>query len=290
MKKSILFILSLCLMLTFVGCAKEEEEVLTMGFVPMRDGDKLIDSVEPLTDMLSEELGVKVEGFTATNYVGVVEGLGSGQVDFGMIPPFAYVLANKESHADVILTAINDAGQASYKSQFLVRADSDIEDFEDIKGKKLAFVDPSSTSGYIFPAAHLKMLDIDLEKDIEYIYSGGHDKSLQLLLNGDVDIISTFSTIVDRYKEEFPDAKEKTRVLGYTEDIPNISVTVNGEMDKEMSDKIQAALLKIVESEEGSEKLQELFNMYGFKEATDSDYDIIRKTAETLDIDLEKMD
>lgn len=290
MKKSILFILSLCLMLIFVGCTKEEEVVLTMGFVPMRDGDKLIDSVEPLTDMLSEELGVKVEGFTATNYVGVVEGLGSGQVDFGLIPPFAYVLANKESDADVILTAINDAGEASYKSQFLVRDDSDIEDFEDIRGKKVAFVDPSSTSGYIFPAAHLKMLGIDLEKDIEYIYSGGHDKSLQLLLNGDVDVISTFSTIVDRYKEEFPEAKEKTKVLGYTEDIPNISVTVNGEMDKEMSDKIQAALLKIVESEEGSEKLQELFNMYGFKEATDSDYDIIRKTAETLDIDLEKID
>lgn len=290
MKKIILFVLSFCLMILIIGCAKEEEKVITMGFVPMRDGDKLIDSVEPLTDMLSEELGVKVEGFTATNYIGVVEGLGSGQVDFGFIPPFAYVLANKESDADVILTAINDKGEANYKSQFLVRADSDINSFEDIKGKRVAFVDPSSTSGYIFPAAHLKMLGIDLDKDIQSMDSGGHDKSLQLLLNGDVDVIATFSTIVDRYKEEFPDAGEKTRVLGYTEDIPNISVTVNGEMDKEMSDKIKASLLKIVESEDGSKKLQELFNMYGFKEAGDSDYEIIRKTAETLDIDLEKMD
>ena len=290
MKKIILFVLSLCLMISIVGCAKEEEKVIKMGFVPMRDGDQLIDSVEPLTDMLTKELGVKVEGFTATNYVGVVEGLGSGQVDFGFIPPFAYVLANKESDADVILTAINDKGEASYKSQFLVRGDSDIKSFEDVKGKNVAFVDPSSTSGYIFPAAYLKMQGIDLEKDIKYIYSGGHDKSLQLLLNGDVDVIATFSTIVDRYKEEFPDAKEKTRVLGYTEDIPNISVTVRGDMDKELSGKIKAALLKIVESEEGSKKLQELFNMYGFKEATDSDYEVIRKTAEILDIDLEKMD
>ena len=57
-----------------------------------------------------------------------------------------------------------------------------------------------------------------------------------------------------------------------------------------MSDKIKAALLKIVDTEEGSEMLKDLFNMHGFKEATDADYDIIRKTAETLDIDLEKMD
>lgn len=290
MKKAVLLILSFCLMLSIAGCAKEDEDVITMGFVPMRDGDKLIDSVEPLTDMLAEELGVPVKGFTATNYIGVVEGLGSDQVDFGFIPPFAYVLANKENDAEVILTAINDKGEANYKSQFLVREDSDIKDFEDIRGKRVAFVDPSSTSGYIFPAAHLKMLGIDLDKDIQSMDSGGHDKSLQLLLNGDVDVIATFSTVVDRYKDEFPDAKEKTRVLGYTEDIPNISVTVNGEMDKAMSDKIKAALLKIVDTEEGSEMLKDLFNMHGFKEATDADYDIIRKTAETLDIDLEKMD
>ena len=290
MKKAVLLILSFCLMLSIAGCAKEDEGVITMGFVPMRDGDKLIDSVEPLTDMLAEELGVPVKGFTATNYIGVVEGLGSDQVDFGFIPPFAYVLANKENDAEVILTAINDKGEANYKSAFLVREDSDIKDFEDIRGKRVAFVDPSSTSGYIFPAAHLKMLGIDLDKDIQTMDSGGHDKSLQLLLNGDVDVIATFSTVVDRYKDEFPDAKEKTRVLGYTEDIPNISVTVNGEMDKAMSDKIKAALLKIVDTEEGSEMLKDLFNMHGFKEATDADYDIIRKTAETLDIDLEKMD
>ena len=290
MKKLTLFVLSLCLILT-VGCSNtEEERVITMGFVPMRDGDKLIDSVEPLTDLLSKELGIKVEGFTATNYVGVVEGLGSGQVDFGFIPPFAYVLANKENDADVILKSLNKDGEASYKSQFLVRSDSDIQSFADIKGKRVAFVDPSSTSGYIFPAAHLKMEGIDLEKDIDYMYSGGHDKSLQLLLNGDVDLISTFSTIIDRYKEEFPDAGEKTRVLGYTADIPNISVTVNGKMDKELKENIKNALLKIVESDEGSEMLKVLFNMYGFVEATDADYDIIRKTAETLDIDLEKMD
>lgn len=293
MKKLGLILLSLCLIVS-VGCSSvEEEEVITMGFVPMRDGDKLVDSVEPLTDLLSEELGVTVEGFTATNYVGVVEGLGSDQVDFGFIPPFAYVLANKENDAGVILKSLNDKGEASYKTAFLVREDSDIESFEDIKNKgdvKVAFVDPSSTSGYIFPAAHLKMEDIDLEEDIEYMYSGGHDKSLQLLLNGDVDVIATFSTIVDRYKEEFPDAGEKTRVLGYTEDIPNISVTVNSEMDEEMRENIKNALLKIVDTDEGSEILKELFNMHGFVEATDEDYDVIRKTAETLDIDLEKMD
>ncbi|WP_353094796.1 phosphate/phosphite/phosphonate ABC transporter substrate-binding protein [Tissierella praeacuta] len=288
MKRVIVLLLILTLTASIIGCTQNKEEVIRMGFVPMKDGDKLIESVEPLTEMLSKELGVKVEGFTATNYVGVVEGLGSGQVDFGFIPPFAYVLANKESKAGVILTALNKSGESKYRSQFLVRKDSGIKDFLDIKGKKVAFVDPSSTSGYLFPGSHLIKEGIDIEKDIEYVYAGGHDKALQLLLNGDVDMATTFVDARDRYKEDFPDAMEETEVLGYTEYIPNISVTVRGDMDKEMQDKIKNALLNITKSDEGLALLKELFNMYGFEEATDSDYDIIRTTAESMNVDLKE--
>ena len=186
----------------------------------------------------------------------------------------------------MILTAINKSGEAKYRTQFLVREDSDIESFEDIKGKKVAFVDPSSTSGYLFPGAYLIEQGIDLEKDIEYIYSGGHDKSLQLLLNGDVDVAVTFVDVRERYEEEFPNAKDETKILGYTDYIPNISVTVRGDMDQELKDRIQEALLKIADTDEAGELLKELFNMYGFAKATDEDYDVIRKTAKTMNVDL----
>lgn len=286
MRRLSLVLLAVLMTISLIGCTLKKDEVITMGFVPMRDGDKLIESVEPLTEMLSEELGVKVEGFTATNYVGVVEGLGSGQVDFGFIPPFAYVLANKESNAQVILTALNKDLEAKYRSQFIVRKDSGINSFADIKGKTVAFVDPSSTSGYLFPGAHLIKEGIDLEKDIQYVYSGGHDKSLQLLLNGDVDVATTFVDVRERYEKDFPDANEKTEILGYTEYIPNISVTIRGDMQKDMQDKIKTALLNIASTDEGKSLLKDLFNMYGFAEATDADYEIIRTTAETMDVDL----
>lgn len=286
MKKKIMILVVMLMLTLFSGCVKEEEEVIRMGFVPMKDVDKLIESVQPLAEMLSEELGITIEGFTASNYVGVVEGLGSGQVDFGFIPPFAYVLANKESNAQVILTAINKHGVSSYRSQFLVKKDSSITNFDEIKGKKVAFVDPSSTSGYLFPGAHLLGEGIDLEKDIAYVYAGGHDKALQLLLNGDVDVATTFVDSRERYEKDFPNAMEDTSVLGYTKDIPNISVTVKGDMTLEKQEKIKAALLAVAETEEGAKLLKDLFNMYGFSEATDEDYDVIRDTAEQMGVDL----
>lgn len=291
MKKTFLIGVLLCILIAALGgCQEEAKKELIMGFVPHKDGDKLIEEVKPLEDMLSKEMGMKVKGFTATNYVAVVEGFGSGAVDFGLIPPFASVLATEEFEAKPILVVVKKNGETTYKSQLLVRKDSGIKTLEDVKGKKIAFVEPSSTSGYLFPAALLKGAGIDLEKDVQYIYAGGHDKSLQSLLAGDVDVAATFADARSRYAEEFPDAMDRTEVLSYTEPIPGVSVTVSSKMDEETVKKLKAALIKISESEEGKELLTKLFDIHGFAETTKEDYDIIKKTAEIMELDLREQE
>lgn len=291
MKKTLLLCIAACLLIGMLaGCGEKPEKELVMGFVPHKDGDKLIEEIKPLEELLSKEMGIKVKGFTATNYVAVVEGFGSGQVDFGLIPPFASVLATEEFQAKPILVVVKKNGATTYKSQLLVRKDSGIKSLEDLKGKKIAFVEPSSTSGYLFPAALLKENGIDLEKDVEYLYAGGHDKSLQLLLNGDVDVAATFADARTRYAEEFPDALDRTEVLAYTEPIPGVSITVSSKMDQDMVEKLKQALIKIAESEEGGELLSKLFDVHGFAETSEADYEIIKKTAELMELDLRSQD
>lgn len=286
MKKAAIIVIILMAAAIISGCAGAKEDVLVMGFVPMKDAESLIEDVAPLAAMLSDELGVRVEAFTAVNYVAVVEGLGSGQVDFGFIPPFSYVLANSESEAQVVLTALGSSGLPYYMSQFVARNDSGISSLDDLAGKRIAFVDPSSTSGYLFPAAHLVGLGYDIDADFEIVFAGGHDKSLQAIINGDVDAAVMFVDARERYAADFPTAMDVTRVIGYTEEIPNISVTVAGSMEVKTAAKITAALLKIAEDPQGAKMLKDLFNMHGFIPASDSDYDVIRRTAEALDVDL----
>ena len=286
MKRIALVLAVLLAVLAAAGCSGQKEEVLVMGFVPMKDAEALIEEVEPLAEMLSEELGIKVKPFTAVNYVSVVEGLGSGKVDFGFIPPFSYVLANSESGARVILTALGKDNLPYYRSQFMARVFIGIADLCDISGKKVAFVDTSSDSGYIYHAAHLVGLGYDIDKDIDSVFAGGHDKSLQAVLNGDVDVAAAFVDVRDRYSADFPTAKEEVAVIGYTREIPNISVTVRGDMDEELAERISAALLAIAEDPQGAAMLKEMFNMHGFVRATDADYDVVRHTAEALDVDL----
>lgn len=287
--KKVLSVLMMLLIITAltVGCARApQEEKLVMGFVPMRDAETLIESVKPLAELLSKELGVKVEAFTALNYVGVVEGLGSARVDFGFIPPFGYVLANNESKAKVVLTALRKDGLAFYKSQFIVHKDSGITSLEELRGKTVAFVDPTSSSGYLFPGALLKDLGIDLDKDITAIFAGGHDKALQAVLNKDVDAAAVFVDARTRYAADFPTAMDDAIVIGYTDPIPNISVTVSSQVSDEMAEKIAVALLKIAEDPEDAKLLIDLFDMHGFVRSTDADYQVIRDVARYMDVDL----
>ena len=294
MKKILLALFSFIFVFSIVGCTtktetKKEEKVIKMGFVPLKNSEKLVEDLKPISDYLSERLGVKVEAFTASNYIGVVEGLGSGSVDFGIIPPFSSLLAQKQSNAKPILTSKGKTGKPGYTAELYVRKDSGIKSLQDAKGKKVAFVDPSSSSGYIYPGAMLVEAGLNLDKDISYQFSGGHDKSLQLLLNKDVDVIATFDGVEDRYAKDFPQAKTDIQKLATSDMIPGIMVTTSSKMDKELQDKLEKALRDIENDPKMKELFTKMFSITGFTDVDQDAYKKVEATAKVMNVDLDKV-
>ena len=294
MKKILLALFSFIFVFSIVGCStktetKKEEKVIKMGFVPLKNSEKLVEDLKPISDYLSERLGVKVEAFTASNYIGVVEGLGSGSVDFGIIPPFSSLLAQKQSNAKPILTSKGKTGKPGYTAELYVRKDSGIKSLQDVKGKKIAFVDPSSSSGYIYPGAMLVNAGLNLDKDISYQFSGGHDKSLQLLLNKDVDVIATFDGVEDRYAKDFPQAKTDIQKLATSDMIPGIMVTTSSKMDKELQEKLEKALRDIEKDQKMKEMFTKMFSITGFTDVDQDAYKKVEATAKVMNVDLDKV-
>ena len=294
MKKILLALFSFIFVFSIVGCStktetKNEEKVIKMGFVPLKNSEKLVEDLKPISDYLSERLGVKVEAFTASNYIGVVEGLGSGSVDFGIIPPFSSLLAQKQSNAKPILTSKGKTGKPGYTAELYVRKDSGIKSLQDVKGKKVAFVDPSSSSGYIYPGAMLVNAGLNLDKDISYQFSGGHDKSLQLLLNKDVDVIATFDGVEDRYAKDFPQAKTDIQKLATSDMIPGIMVTTSSKMDKELQEKLEKALRDIEKDPKMKEMFTKMFSITGFTDVDQDAYKKVEATAKVMNVDLDKV-
>ena len=294
MKKILLALFSFVFVFSIVGCSaktetKKEEKVIKMGFVPLKNSEKLVEDLKPISDYLTERLGVKVEAFTASNYIGVVEGLGSGSVDFGIIPPFSSLLAQKQSNAKPILTSKGKTGKPGYTAELYVRKDSGIKSLQDVKGKKVAFVDPSSSSGYIYPGAMLVNAGLNLDKDISYQFSGGHDKSLQLLLNKDVDVIATFDGVEDRYAKDFPQAKTDIQKLASSDMIPGVMVTTSGKMDKDLQEKLEKALRDIEKDPKMKEMFTKMFSITGFTDVDQDAYKKVEATAKIMNVDLDKV-
>ena len=294
MKKLLLALFSFVFVFSIVGCSaktetKKEEKVIKMGFVPLKNSEKFVEDLKPISDYLTERLGVKVEAFTASNYIGVVEGLGSGSVDFGIIPPFSSLLAQKQSNAKPILTSKGKTGKPGYTAELYVRKDSGIKSLQDVKGKKVAFVDPSSSSGYIYPGAMLVNAGLNLDKDISYQFSGGHDKSLQLLLNKDVDVIATFDGVEDRYAKDFPQAKTDIQKLATSDMIPGVMVTTSGKMDKELQEKLDKALRDIEKDPKMKEMFTKMFSITGFTDVDQDAYKKVEATAKIMNVDLDKV-
>ena len=145
------FLLALLAAAAAFAQGTEAPERLVLGMVPFHESDRLIRSLDPLAEMLSERLGRPVSATVATAPEALVEGLRSRKVDIGIFGPFALVLAEQRAEAIVILNSIRN-GRDSYRAQFIVRADSGIESLADLKGKVWAVPGLTSTSGYLFPA------------------------------------------------------------------------------------------------------------------------------------------
>ncbi|MEC5424685.1 phosphate/phosphite/phosphonate ABC transporter substrate-binding protein [Virgibacillus sp. C22-A2] len=301
MKKlySLMLVLSFSLILAACGTSEGNgsgdegtPDTLVMGFVPSQDSDKIADTVEPLAERLSEELGIDVQGKVMTNYNSLVEAMGANQVQIGFVPAFGYVLANEQYDVEVILKSIR-YGSSSYKAQYLVRSDSGINSFEDLKGKVWAYGDKGSTSGYLFPASQLmKEFDFDSGSELESEFfsgtqqTGGHDNSALAVYNGDADVATTFDDVRTELEEEYPDVMDVLTVLDYTDEIPNDTISVTKELDDELVQKIKEAFLSFNDDEDMIEIMNEVYNWNAIDEASDEEYDIVKETYQEFKDDI----
>ncbi|WP_208592223.1 phosphate/phosphite/phosphonate ABC transporter substrate-binding protein [Gracilibacillus suaedae] len=265
-------------------------EELIMGFVPSQDSDTIADTVAPLADRLSEELGIPVEGKVMTNYTALVEAMGTNEVQIGFIPAFAYVLANDKHDVEVILKS-ERYGSGTYVAQYLVSADSEYEELADLEGAVWAYGDPTSTSGYLFPAAQIMdEFDVDdpqTEFFSEAYLTGGHDNSAIEVYEGRADVATTFDDVRTNLEEEYPDIMEKTRVLGYTDEIPNDTISVTSELSDELVQTIKDSFLSFNEDEDMIQIMNDVYSWDAIIEAEDSEYDIVRETySKFSDIDI----
>jgi phosphonate transport system substrate-binding protein len=267
---------------------KSELDVLKIGLIPAEDNEEMIKKFQPVIEYLSQELDMEVEPFVATDYTAVVEAMRSKHIDVGFFGPFSYILASEHAGAEAFAVGVREDGQSTYNSGIFIHSESGIKSLLDLKGKNVAFVDPASTSGNLFPRALLKRNGIDPDKDFATVtYAGGHDAAILAVKNKKVDAVGSNDITFNRMIEEGLISDGEVVNLAWSDPIPGSPVAYQKELDSEIKDKLKKAFMDM------HEKAPEALSGYGkiiqYESTVDTDYDVIRETAQLLDLDPAKL-
>ncbi|MGP4117539.1 phosphate/phosphite/phosphonate ABC transporter substrate-binding protein [Levilactobacillus zymae] len=300
-KRLILGLALVALPLTLFGCGKATSSTsssssagyspkqLTVEFVPSQNASTLEAKAKPLEGLLKKQLGIPVKVSVSTDYNTIVEAMGSKKVDVGFLPPDAYVLAHKQYHDKVLLQAEryglkepNDQSTKElvdyYRSQILVRKDSGIKSIKDLKGKKIAVQDTTSTAGWIYPAVEMLEHGVNINKDgIKTVQVKGHDQGVLSVYNKNTDAAFVFQGARNIVKKDAPDIMSKVVPIYTTNKIPNDTITVRGDMNAKWQKKVAAAFKAIAKTKQGHAIISSVYGHESYTDSKDSNFDIIRQ-------------
>jgi phosphonate transport system substrate-binding protein len=268
-----------------VGCTRPEPS-LTLVFTPSRDPTALKEAGDAFVRTLTQVSGVPVRALVASDYAGVVEALRSRRVDLAFVHPVGYVLANREAGCRILVRDVWQ-GKTAYTARFYVRKDRGIRRVEDLRGRTVAFVDPASSSGYIYPMVLLMKQGLVRDRDPksffrEALFSGTHEAALQAVLHGRVDAAASFDTAPELYLKD-PALVAQFGWVAETPEIPEAGICARPGVPAELLAKLKRALLAI-KAPEYAAVLKEIYGIDGFIEASDADYQPVRDAMTLMDL------
>jgi len=220
----------------------------------------------------------------ASDYAAVIEALRNRTADLAFVHPAGYVLANREAKAMIVARNLWH-GKGTFTSRFYVRKDSGLKTLENLRGKTIAFVDPASTSGYVYPMVLLIQRGLVRNRDPktffrEVLFAGSHDAAMRALLNGHVDALASFDMAREQYLKD-PAERERITWIAETPPIPEAGIAARDGLDPATFAKVRAALLQI-RGPEYAALLKRVYDIDGFEPADDRDYDPVRTAIDQL--------
>jgi phosphate/phosphite/phosphonate ABC transporter binding protein len=252
---------------------------LKFGVTPVFSESEMRDEFQPLMEYMTKAIGTEVTLYIAKNYGDLREQMEAGKVDIGSFTPFVYIDAVVGGKIKIIAQSILDHS-AFYKGLVITRTDRGVKELSDLKGKRFAFVDPKSASGYVYPRAMLIEKGFDPDKFFkEIVFAGGHDKVIAEVLAGKVEA-GAINDVAPSIAKSKGLKTEDLVTIASTDPIPHDAIAVSSDLDDKTTQKIQKALIDLEKSEEGKKAIaNSKKKLTGHILADDKTFDVVRRTA-----------
>ncbi len=169
-------------------------------------------------------------------------------------------------------------GKPVYFSDVIVRRESSFRSFEGLRGRRWAYNEPNSHSGYNLTRCILaEMGEFDgFFGDITE--AGSHQAALQLLLDGEIDGTSIDSTVLEIELKNRPEISNHIRRIAAWGPSPIPPWVIHKQVPSNMRDSVRRILLGMDSDLKGKAVLADL-EMKQFTQVGDANYDPIREMA-----------
>ena len=257
-----------------------QDDTLRLAFIPQENPDKLLGDIEAITGWLSEQIGVPVEGFVTIDHAAAVEALRNGDADISFMGALPFVLAEAEIDAIPLLSEVY-RGDPSYTGRVFVRRDAGIQSLADLRGRDIAFADPISESGYLYPLAEFEragLIDRPEAADAFFgrvFFAGGYQQAMQAMAEGLVAAAGA-SQYADLLLT--PEQQSQVTWIAESDAIPSHVVIARPGLDVGLRTRFVDAMM-MLNKPKHRDKLRFLYGPDGYVRADPAAYEGVRDLA-----------
>jgi phosphonate transport system substrate-binding protein len=255
---------------------------INFGIIATEKAGALRQMWEPFLEDMSKSIGMKVNGFYATDYAGIIEAQRFNKVQVAWYGNRSAIDAVDRAGGEVFAQFVDLDGTPGYYSYLITHRDSGITSLDQVlkNGKSYSFGigDPASTSGTLVPGYYVFTVNkLDPRTHFRVVRSANHEGNFLAVLNRQVDVATSNSEMTEKMREKHPERMEQIRILWTSPLIPRDPLVWRKDLPGDIKQKIQAFVVGYGKDAREKEILKNMYRLAGFKASTDAQLIPIRE-------------
>ena len=247
---------------------------INFGIISTDSSSALKSLWQPFLDDMGKATGLKINGFFATDYTGIIEGMRFGKVQVAWHGNKSAIEAVDRAGGEVFAQFIDLEGRLGYYSYVITHRDSPLKSIDDMiaNGKSLSFGmgDPQSTSGTLVPTYYVfSQRKLDPKNVFRVTRSSNHGGNLLAVLNKQIDVATNNSEEIDKLKLRDAGKHAEIKILWTSPLIPRDPLVWKKDLPIETKEAIKKFVMGYGKDAREKEILKGMQQIAGFRESTD---------------------
>jgi phosphonate transport system substrate-binding protein len=265
-----------------LGLTAASAQEINFGIISTDKSAAIKSLWDPFLEDMEKQTGLKVKGFFATDYTGIIEAQRFNKIQVAWYGNKSAIEAVDRANGEVFAQFIDLHGTPGYYSYIITHRDSPVNSLEDMfaRGKELTFGagDPQSTSGTLVPGYYVfTQRGKDAKEVFKVVRPASHGVNLLAVLNKQVDVATNNSEELDKLQLKDPAKRAEVKIIWTSPLIPRDPLVWRKDLPDDVKAKVRKFITGYGKDAREKEVLRGMQQIAGFKESSNAQLIPIRQ-------------